>query len=149
MKKTLSTIAVALLALTGCTAQADSSAQETPTMTPSSTPTESIAPAITNSTKPASKQHVVTYKVTAKKGDGTDAQASIFWSDPIREYADIEGDWEGMSSSFKSGDYAQVLVTPSDAGVDVQCWVYVDGNIVDHEEVKSSAGRAKCEYMLP
>lgn len=150
MKKALSTIAVALLALTGCTAQAEYSEHETPSVTPSSTPTESIAPAMTNSTVAAVERHVVTYRATAKYADGTDAPMTVQWiSIPLSDFTDTTGEWEGMVSDFKSGGYASVTVTPEGSGIDAGCTIFVDGTLVASHKIDDSAIRANCKYTLP
>lgn len=150
MKKTLSTIAVALLALTGCTAQAEPSVQEKQTVAPSSTPTKTIAPAISTPTQTPAERHVVTYKATAKYADGTDAPMTVQWiSIPLSDFTDTTGDWEGMVSDFKSGGYASVSVTPKGFGIDIRCTIFVDGTLVSSHKVDASATMANCKYTLP
>lgn len=138
MKKPLSALAVGILTLAGCSQQA---AEPTTSQTPSAT----VAPVADD----APDELVVTYRVAATYSDGTDAPFSLFWSDSFREYGDASGTWEESVTSLDTGDYAQVLATPSDAGVDISCEILVNGELVHSDEVQGSEGRALCEYTLP
>ena len=142
MKKTLSSLAVGLLVLAGCSQQ-----PEEPAASP--TPSATLAPAAESIPAPTPDELVVTYRATATYPDGTDAPFSLFWSDSFREYGDASSSWEESVTSLGSGDYAQVLATPSEAGVDISCEILVNGEMVHSDAVQGSEGRALCEYTLP
>lgn len=142
MKKPLAALAVGILTLAGCSQQADE-----PTTSP--TPSATVAPVADDAPEPTPDELVVTYRATATYSDGTDAPFSLFWSDSFREYGDASGTWEESVTSLDTGDYAQVLATPSGAGVDINCEILVNGELVHSDEVQGSEGRALCEYTLP
>lgn len=145
MKNLLACSAIALLALTGCSA-----AESTPpaaSEAPAASPSESTTPSASSESEP--DVTVVTYKVAAMYKDESAAPVNIGWSDPLRDFTDTSGNWEESSTKFKSGDYAQVFATPRDAGVKVQCAIYVNGVEVDFQEVEESSGSIECKYTLP